>query len=298
MTLEVTMLIWSGREDPHWTLDGAQENEFRRLIESSAFDSARPIRPWQMGYRGFRVVDPDAPQQRQLRLLDHTLPEFDFYGAPEVEQFLLDTAPPDDPDTPFELPVSRDLRFPDLKALPPVDLKRRLPIEPRITVQPSKAVDAKAWNPADPKWVFQLGGGGNCNSYATNRIDRGSPGEVQHGGVGELYTNRGWGYGIGGASMLSAVLWDGLVKTAGPSQQLVAGEGFHCCLVMKPGADQHWYRQDADGWWSHKLGGSQPTRLDGAGKPIADPRSCDRGPYTVFIAWLRMPRDGWRPPEP
>jgi len=60
----------------------------------------------------------------------------------------------------------------------------------------------------------------------------------------------------------------------------------NCChkvaLVVAPGWDYHWYRQDDNGLWSHKLGGTPATNLDNSGNPISNPRTADRGPYTVF----------------
>lgn len=53
-------------------------------------------------------------------------------------------------------------------------------------------------------------------------------------------------------------------------------------LVIWPNADFHWYRKDRDGRWSHKPGGTQATNLDNSGNLITDPRTADRGPYTVF----------------
>lgn len=59
-----------------------------------------------------------------------------------------------------------------------------------------------------------------------------------------------------------------------------------CChqvaLVIWPGRDFHWYRKDRDGRWSHKPGGTEATNLDNSGNIITDPRTADRGNYTVF----------------
>jgi hypothetical protein len=41
--------------------------------------------------------------------------------------------------------------------------------------------------------------------------------------------------------------------------------------------DYHWYREDADGTWSHKPGSKPATNLDAAGNVITDPLSCARG---------------------
>jgi hypothetical protein len=59
-----------------------------------------------------------------------------------------------------------------------------------------------------------------------------------------------------------------------------------CChqiaLVIWPGVDFHWYRKDRDGRWSHKPGGSEARNVDNSGNLITDPRTADRGGYTVF----------------
>jgi len=53
-------------------------------------------------------------------------------------------------------------------------------------------------------------------------------------------------------------------------------------LVIWPGVDYHWYRKDRDGKWTHKMGGTPATNVDSSGNPITDPRTADRGNYTVF----------------
>jgi RHS repeat-associated protein len=40
--------------------------------------------------------------------------------------------------------------------------------------------------------------------------------------------------------------------------------------------DYHWYRQDADGMWSHKPGIDAATNLDASGNPISNPELADR----------------------
>jgi hypothetical protein len=87
------------------------------------------------------------------------------------------------------------------------------------------------------------------------------------------------------AALHAAALADGLVPSDGehcgcdgPCWQRVA-------LVLWPGHDFHWYRQDRDGRWSHKPGGGPATNLDSSGRPIVDPRTADRGPYQVFCGF-------------
>ncbi len=53
-------------------------------------------------------------------------------------------------------------------------------------------------------------------------------------------------------------------------------------LVISPGWDYHWYRKGRDGRWSHKMGPTPATNLDNSGNIITDPRTADRGSYTIF----------------
>lgn len=45
---------------------------------------------------------------------------------------------------------------------------------------------------------------------------------------------------------------------------------------MNPGTAFHYYRQDSDGFWSHKPGITDVTDRDGSGKHILDPRAANR----------------------
>jgi hypothetical protein len=46
--------------------------------------------------------------------------------------------------------------------------------------------------------------------------------------------------------------------------------------------DFHWYRRDKDGRWSHKPGPTPARNTDNSGNLITDPRTANRGPYTIF----------------
>ena len=59
---------------------------------------------------------------------------------------------------------------------------------------------------------------------------------------------------------------------------------YDCCptgaykvaLYMAPGVDYHWYRQNPDGTWSHKLASDSVTLLDASGNIITDPDNANR----------------------
>ena len=56
-------------------------------------------------------------------------------------------------------------------------------------------------------------------------------------------------------------------------------------LVIRPGRDFHWYRQDQNGNWSHKPGSTAATNLDNSGNVITDPRTADTGNYK-FVTFM------------
>ena len=63
---------------------------------------------------------------------------------------------------------------------------------------------------------------------------------------------------------------------------------YKVALVVNPGVDYHWYRQDADGYWSHKQGGNAISRYDNSNNLIIDPEIADRGGYSEFIGFYAV----------
>ena len=72
-------------------------------------------------------------------------------------------------------------------------------------------------------------------------------------------------------------------------------------IVVDDENDLHYYRQDSNGWWSHKPGGRPVTNLDAAGVRIYNPERCmryypkedpnDTGlNYKHFCCFLAIPR--------
>jgi len=114
----------------------------------------------------------------------------------------------------------------------------------------------------------------NCYNYACNQKTNtyAQPGRAS----GNIYST------INCSEVGDGARSDGLVVT-----NCDIGCGcLKCChrvaLVIAPGYDFHWYRQDRTGRWSHKPGGTEVTDLDNSGNPITDPRTADRGPYIEF----------------
>ena len=67
-------------------------------------------------------------------------------------------------------------------------------------------------------------------------------------------------------------------------------------LVIDPINDYHFYRQDSDGMWSHKPGGTKVTHFDASDRPIYNPELADRNykhnsdlHYKKFCSYFCVP---------
>jgi len=85
---------------------------------------------------------------------------------------------------------------------------------------------------------------------------------------------------------------DGLIPVFTPK----AKKGYTLTALFFPRGqhDFHWYRQDDDGTWSHKVGYKKPTNTDEKGEIIRDPEKADRGEYKLFGGYFLVPDSGIR----
>ena len=77
----------------------------------------------------------------------------------------------------------------------------------------------------------------------------------------------------------------------GKFQKCPAGTYKVALVANSLNIDYHWYRQDSDGYWSHKPGTTPLTRYDSNGNLIVDPQTCARGIYDVFHGFYAV--SGW-----
>jgi len=158
--------------------------------------------------------------------------------------------------------------------------------------------DATFWN--DPK----IKNSNNCYSYALdvpyaqNGKLRKPPCRLQPGGAGGKAV--GGKYGPNGELLNKAALRDPFGVKELPADGVVP-PGYHKIQAFfDQNGDYHWYRQDADGSWSHKPGHGDATNVDSIGNVITDPadaaRNYGRGrnystPCPPLIAPNRQPSD-------
>ena len=67
---------------------------------------------------------------------------------------------------------------------------------------------------------------------------------------------------------------------------------YKVAFVIDPNyPDYHWYRQDSNGFWSHKQGTTEVLNVDGNNLPIIDPETANRENeeynlhYTIFVGF-------------
>jgi len=160
----------------------------------------------------------------------------------------------------------------------------------------SNAVDVHIRVCGDPEWDpdtwndrSRVRWQNNCYNYACDiRTDTyAQPGKGSGHLPPEFDVYREWGVWFYCPVVEAAAVADG-VKAIDP--------GGVCChkiaLVLADDwdfdpffNDYHWYRLDANGLWSHKIGSLPATNRDNSGKLITDPRTADRGFYKTFCGY-------------
>jgi hypothetical protein len=121
----------------------------------------------------------------------------------------------------------------------------------------------------------------NCYNYSNNRRTDSfaQPGKAGGDPISSVTA----------AEVIAGAISDGLEPT---SAGATAPSGkTKIALVIWPGQDYHWYRQDSNGLWSHKPGRTGARNVDQSGSLISNPELANRGPYTQFAGYFFTPSD-------
>ena len=279
MATIVTLDVFSGRPNPTWLLPDdhhAKLTERLNAVQQPTAQKASGVLGG-LGYRGFTVRHtPDSPALHSdfhvhEGIIDKGLKETNLISQDrELESWLLTTAGDAIPNE-VRAHVEAEIKKP---AAPAAELFR-----PPVPVKCPHcyAVDAVPYNPG--KWnIPSVQPHNNCYNYANDHITNtfAQPGRAH----GKQYT------ALSCPGVDPAAVADGLVNTANFTTPLAAGHGWYVALVIWPNVDYHWYRQDNVGCWSHKPGSTAARNTDNSGKPITDPKTCNRGTYTVFCTYM------------
>lgn len=75
--------------------------------------------------------------------------------------------------------------------------------------------------------------------------------------------------------------WNSIGETSTP-----VAKSYKVGMCIAPGNDYHFYRQDNDGYWSHKRGTTDLIFWDASQANIVNPRTCDRNyPTANYSTW-------------
>lgn len=153
--------------------------------------------------------------------------------------------------------------------------------------------EPKKWNDRDSGGKVQ--DGNNCYDYTIDRPSKNpKPGGSQPGRKGGKPLPRSGP--ITCDQVMKAAEADGFdcgCKSGKPiTKDSKCPEGcWKVALVLEPARDAkhtndfHWYRQDDDGKWSHKIGAGKATNKDVSNKEITDAETADRGKYKKFCGY-------------
>ncbi len=255
--IKLRTLLYSGRSNPQTLItDPAEINTLRGFLVDlpATVDPSWPT----LGFRGYLLLNNGIrsfpPEVRVfrgvIRIFDGKSLRF-FIDVRGLEEYLRDRTG-----------TNQNLKPPHQPSGKNGGTANRLPISGG---EPPYEPDQ--WNDHDG-----IQDNNNCYNYACNKMTGtfAQPGRASGFTPEDLGCNE---YNLAAES-------DGLVATD-------CDEGCDQChykvaLVMDPGVDFHWYRQDDNGDWSHKPGETEATNLDDSFHPITDPRTADRGDYSDF----------------
>ncbi|UJR34143.1 hypothetical protein I4U23_021550 [Adineta vaga] len=117
----------------------------------------------------------------------------------------------------------------------------------------------------------------NCYAYGTDIVTNTFPQPGRGSG-------KKWSFNTC-ADMGNASIRDGLVYNGTKLPTVAPEQGHFVALLIWPQTNFHWIRMDANGYWSHKPGGTPVRNKDNRNLPITDPSKSDFSPWTQFCAY-------------
>ena len=281
ITLTITVDIFSGRENPSVELGKEEAKEvLEHLKPSRKLTKDETRQPTStLGYRGLIFEQTDMLSKelpKAFRLVNGNLFGRDLAHRATDENFEDFFCGTKGPIRKFK----EEKGFPELVRgemmrylrLTSTYIYRPFPWPINGTCVCAPLYEPNWWNDGGQKQFNN-----NCYNYATNyRTDTfAQPGRA----AGAMYT------ALTCSSVKPAAVADCLIDRPGANNEC-PDEGHLVALVVWPNVDFHWYRKGRNGLWTHKPGGTQVTNLDNSAHTIADPRTANRGPYTIFCTFM------------
>ncbi|MGV9312932.1 hypothetical protein ACWDR0_12140 [Streptomyces sp. NPDC003691] len=299
--LRVTVQIFSGRPNPTWVV--TDEGAVRNLLETVAQEARDAIGLPGAGYDGlgYREVTVASATDDNVAWPDRlpaafslgTLAAADPAASAELARRLVADMPVESeagPDQHGPAPAdarTRDFVLEQLHTFferPPTwHPAMKTPPRPPDQVSTQETAEAATcyyevstfnpdfWNRPEVQPY------NNCYNYARNsRTDTfAQPGRAHGAQTGTMAC-----YNVSQAALADGLVYryDCLPDSEYP-RRLMA-------LVVWPGWDYHWYREQKGDFWGHKPGGTAARNYDESGVLITNPETCNRGGYTDFCRYF------------
>ena len=281
MSTRITLNVFSGRKNPEVVVTGDQEKELLSRMRPGRELTRRERRPAPLsvlGYRGLVVEQLGRPGRglpKTFRIANGELigEGLNHRTADEtIEDFVCGSTGPfrphglgDDFFKSISRAIDRYGRVRDKWPHKPPGWPRGNPCRCAPLYEPD-------WWNNDPTRLSC----NNCYNYSTNyRTDN--------------FAQPGYASGVSHSltcpTVTAAAGADGLINSPGANNHC-PDEGHLVAMVIWPTQDYHWYRKGRNGYWSHKPGDTPATNLDNSGALISDPRTADRGFYTVYCTFM------------
>jgi hypothetical protein len=282
MSTKISLSIYSGRNNPQYSLSEEEEKELaERLKRLQRRHSARVYDACPDGFGSFRVISTIEERRSHFLcgggLVEFPLQPFSYHDDGEIALFLLRIIP------------KKEIRGELVEGLQASHVVQRLffrPMYSHTRSQPCGLNMTSDAQPYDPLWgsegEYPFVSGticNNCYDYANNQKTRT---RAQPGlGSGQLFDliicdNIMQPYGPINA-VGNAAVRDGLVKVKNCTDKLGPGQGWYVALFIDivNNEDYHWLKQDSSGCWSHKMGINAISNVDLYGEPIVDPETAN-----------------------
>jgi len=279
MSVRVTLSFYSSLPNPTWELTPAQARSLQVQLSVAlrARSGGETTYRGGLGYSGFLVDASDVDWPVSTCLISDgaidapEVPRVLVDAGRRIETFLFNTFPGLTPTSPIARGVAR--------ALARRGLYRPHVICSETVPEGTPSAFAPTWDPGP--WnarPFRIHN--DCYNYANDlRSDNPRSASLAEPGFGFADGSPCQTDPCGCGNYKVAAASDRL-KPAQPfvDQDHVEGEWFVAlCVGRGPYiGDSHWYRQDGNGFWSHKPGAQKARNCDEAGHLISDPRDADR----------------------
>lgn len=120
----------------------------------------------------------------------------------------------------------------------------------------------------------------NCYAYIWNLVANAPGAKLNPGALANQVFSSLTRPSIANAASLDASVMNRTFRYSSYSE-IPGYREYKVALVIAPGVDFHWYRQNSDGTWSHKRGLGGMSNTDASGNIIFDPQTCNRDYFSI-----------------